>query len=77
MRVKWQEVIYDVLERDKGDEMLKLDFGNGEFTWLHITDIDEIEIECNKCDEEKLVENGTWALDAGMCETCYCAYQGG
>jgi hypothetical protein len=34
-------------------------------------------IKCRECFEWKEVENGTWALDRGMCETCYCAYQGG
>ncbi|MFJ8247379.1 hypothetical protein [Peribacillus asahii] len=33
-------------------------------------------IECSECDEEKPVEKGTWALSNGMCEQCYCAYQG-
>lgn len=34
-------------------------------------------IECSECGEDKYVEKGTWALDKGMCEKCYCAYQGG
>lgn len=34
-------------------------------------------IECSECNEEKAVEKGTWALDKGMCEQCYCEYQGG
>lgn len=34
-------------------------------------------IECVICNEERLVGKGTWALDKGMCETCYCDYQGG
>jgi NMD protein affecting ribosome stability and mRNA decay len=34
-------------------------------------------IECSECGEEKQVEKGTWALEKGMCEQCYCIYQGG
>jgi formylmethanofuran dehydrogenase subunit E len=34
-------------------------------------------IECSECGEEKKVEKGTWALDKGICEPCYCIYQGG
>lgn len=34
-------------------------------------------IECCECGEEKWVEKGTWALEEGMCEPCYCEYQGG
>jgi hypothetical protein len=34
-------------------------------------------IECSECNQEKSVEKGTWALDKGMCEQCYCEYQGG
>lgn len=34
-------------------------------------------IECSECWEEKAVEKGTWALSEGMCEQCYCEYQGG
>jgi hypothetical protein len=34
-------------------------------------------IECLLCEEEKEVEKGTWALAKGMCEPCYCLYQGG
>jgi hypothetical protein len=34
-------------------------------------------IECSECGEEKYVEKGTWALEKGMCEKCYCIYQGG
>jgi hypothetical protein len=30
------------------------------------------EVECSECRELKDVEVGTWALDKGMCETCYC-----
>lgn len=38
---------------------------------------DYVTITCSECGEEKEVENGTWALDKGMCERCYCEYQGG
>lgn len=34
-------------------------------------------IRCSECFEFKYVEKGTWALDKGMCHTCYCEYQGG
>jgi formylmethanofuran dehydrogenase subunit E len=34
-------------------------------------------INCVECGEDKYVEEGTWALDKGMCEPCYCAYEGG
>ena len=34
-------------------------------------------IECSECEKEVFVENGTWALDKGMCEPCYAWYQGG
>lgn len=34
-------------------------------------------IDCSVCGEEKLVEKDTWASEEGMCEQCYCAYQGG
>ena len=34
-------------------------------------------IECSECKKEVFVENGTWALDKGMCELCYASYQGG
>lgn len=34
-------------------------------------------IRCIECDKVKKVEKGTWALDKGMCEKCYCIYQGG
>lgn len=40
-------------------------------------DDDYVVIECSVCLEDKAVENGTWALENGMCEKCYCAYQGG
>lgn len=33
-------------------------------------------IVCRMCFEDKSVEKGTWALDEGMCETCYAKYQG-
>lgn len=36
-----------------------------------------VEITCEICGEEKEVEEGTWALEYGMCEPCYCEYQGG
>lgn len=77
MRIKWKESTYDVLEKKDDDQKLKIQLSDGTLKWLDISDVDYIEIECNQCDEEKFVENGTWALDAGMCETCYCAYQGG
>lgn len=42
------------------------------------SDEDDYEvIECSECNKEKSVEKGTWALDKGMCEQCYCEYQGG
>ena len=34
-------------------------------------------IDCSECGKTKSVEKGTWALDKGMCEKCYCQYQGG
>ncbi len=34
-------------------------------------------INCTECGKDKWVEEGTWALDKGMCEPCYCAYEGG
>lgn len=34
-------------------------------------------IQCSECDQLKRVEKGTWALDNGMCEPCYCMYNGG
>jgi len=34
-------------------------------------------INCSECGKDKWVEEGTWALDKGMCEPCYCAYKGG
>lgn len=40
-------------------------------------DDDYAVIECRECGEEKAVEKGTWALDKGMCEPCYCSCQGG
>lgn len=45
---------------------------------FEIKNDDEHEIiECSECGELKPVEKGTWALDKGMCEPCYCLYQGG
>lgn len=38
---------------------------------------DVVLIKCSECLKQKYVEKGTWALDKGMCETCYCEYQGG
>ncbi len=38
--------------------------------------IDSVRIICNVCEEEKDVEGGTWALSKGMCERCYCKYEG-
>lgn len=55
-------------------------------TYLEFVNEDHIEteneddyewIDCSECDEHKAVEKGTWALDKGMCEHCYCIYQGG
>lgn len=40
-------------------------------------DEDYVVIECIECLEDKEVEKGTWALDKGMCEKCYCKYQDG
>ena len=34
-------------------------------------------IECSMCFRQKSVEKGTWALENGMCASCYRAYQGG
>lgn len=39
--------------------------------------LEEALIECSECDEEVWVKGGTWALAEGMCEQCYCIYQGG
>jgi len=77
MRIKWEESIYDVLEKENDDQSLKIQLSDGTIKWLDISEVDEIEIECNNCDEEVFVENGTWALEAGLCEKCYCEYQGG
>ena len=38
---------------------------------------DYVLIKCRECREYELVEVGTWALDARMCEKCYWEYQGG
>ena len=77
MRIKYKDIIYDVLERaGEEDQLLRVKM-KSVFEWLLLSDVDEIEIECEQCNEEKFVENGTWALDNNMCETCYCAYQGG
>ena len=77
MRIKWEESIYDVLEKENDDQSLKIQLSDGTIKWLDISEVDEIEIECNRCNKEKFVENGTWALDGNMCKSCYCAYQGG
>jgi len=43
---------------------------------IGVEDADDYEeIECSICGEEKRVEIGTWALDAGMCEPCYARNQ--
>lgn len=42
-----------------------------------MADEDYETITCVVCDEEKDVEKGTWALDKGMCESCYRKFQGG
>lgn len=34
-------------------------------------------IECKECGEYKSVEEGTWAIENGMCEQCWCEYNGG
>lgn len=39
--------------------------------------VESVTIECSACYMENDVEGGTWALEKGMCETCYCEYQGG
>ena len=66
--------------------LVRIDFGGYynevEFYKIQVRDIDSMDdedyelIECTECGEEKLVEKGTWALDKGMCEQCYCKYQG-
>lgn len=39
---------------------------------------DELElIYCEMCMEDKEVDIHTWAYAHGMCEKCYCIYQGG
>ncbi|WP_026593024.1 hypothetical protein [Bacillus sp. UNC437CL72CviS29] len=73
MRVKWEGEIFTVLEQS-GD-WYAFETYNG-VVEVHIDDLEEVEIECRICDEEKWVESGTWALDKGMCETCYCEYEG-
>jgi hypothetical protein len=44
---------------------------------VEFTDDDYKIIFCSECEEIKEVEIGTWALEHGMCERCYCIYQGG
>lgn len=34
-------------------------------------------IDCRECGEYKPVEKGTWAIENGMCERCWCEYNGG
>ena len=77
-------IVYNA--RIKGKEYYVSDSRDGEhlvekadefYVWVSEEDIDELEIDCSECGEERWVETGTWALDKGMCETCYCAYQGG
>ncbi|EJV61786.1 hypothetical protein IEO_03081 [Bacillus wiedmannii] len=66
---------YHVFQSREGEHLIEIveDFAN----WVSEEDIDELEIDCSECGEERWVETGTWALDKEICETCYCAYQGG
>jgi len=61
----------DATEVDSSEEMVS------EIVSLDNPEDDFEIIECSECGEEKAVELGTWALDKGMCEPCYCIYQGG
>ena len=66
---------FSVIDSREGEHMLE--HPNGTVKWIKEEDIDELEIDCSGCGEERWVETGTWALDKEMCAPCYCAYQGG
>ncbi|MGH1326185.1 hypothetical protein [Bacillus pretiosus] len=79
MRAKWSGVACKVENVDKevGKTWYLLRFPDNTTDWVEEEDLEEVEIECSECWEDKWVEAGTWALDKGICATCYCAYQGG
>jgi formylmethanofuran dehydrogenase subunit E len=61
--IEWLDRNAEVIEPDREDQQT--------------TDEDHELIECSECGEEKAVEKGTYALEKGMCEQCYCFWQGG
>lgn len=76
MQVRFGGVIYSATKI--GNELYSLVYNDkGDTVEVHSDEISEVEIECKVCDKDKWVENGIWALHYGMCERCYCKYQGG
>lgn len=76
MQVQYDGKTYQATKLHDGSFLLNIDEkGNTLEVWEE--ELESVEIECKICDEDKFVEAGTWALHHGMCERCYCKYQGG
>lgn len=73
----YEQVSYDMTEDDAHDVMYELKRAGFEGAIEEIDEDDHDMIICEICGEFKPVEIGTRALDARMCEPCYCEYQGG